>query len=285
MSLTTSIYQTGAVAAQQLLTAVYGLNPKHAMPNKPPQFSIITVVYNDVGGLVLTKTSIASQTFTDFEWIVIDGGSSDGAVDFLKQCDPLDLSWVSEKDRGIYDAMNKGMLKSSGEYLVFLNAGDTLPSSDTLSQVRKALGIVPKPDVLLGGAEYIFPDGKTLFRPPKKVAQSIWHGLPANHQATYYSRAILEGLLYDIKYKICGDYYLIAKLYKKGFTPVYLEKPLVRFEVGGASYVNRRLLFWEPFLIQRDVLLQPVLWRMASLLKRGISTLGMNVLQIIHRIK
>jgi len=255
------------------------------MPNKSPLFSIITVVYNDVGGLALTKSSIACQTFTDFEWIVIDGGSNDGAVGFLEQCDQSGLSWVSEKDRGIYDAMNKGMLKSSGEYLVFLNAGDTFPSSGTLAQVSDALAVVPKPDVLFGGAEYKFPDGKTLFRPPKMVVRSIWHGLPANHQATYYSRGILDGVQYDIKYRICGDYYLIAKLYKKGFTPAYLDKPLVRFEVGGASYVNRRLLFWEPFLIQRDVLMQPVLWRAASLIKRGISTLGMIVLQNLHRTK
>lgn len=255
------------------------------MLNIPPQFSIITVVYNDVGGLALTKSSIACQAFTDFEWIVIDGGSSDGAVGFLEQCDQIGLSWVSEKDRGIYDAMNKGMLKSGGEYLIFLNAGDVFPSSDTLRQVSASLGIVPKPDVLFGGAEYVFPDGKTIFRPPKMVAQSIWHGLPANHQATYYSREVLAGVQYDIKYKICGDYYLIAKLYKKGFTPVYLKKSLVRFEVGGASYINRRLLFWEPFLIQRDVLSLPIWWRMASLLKRGISTLGMIALQNLHQTK
>jgi putative colanic acid biosynthesis glycosyltransferase len=255
------------------------------MTSKQPQFTIITVVYNDVAGLVLTKSSIASQTFSDFEWIVIDGGSSDGTVNFLEQCDQIGLCWVSEKDNGIYDAMNKGINKSRGEYLVFLNAGDTFPSSDTLFSVYKALLSATKPDVLFGGAEYVFPDGKSLYRPPKVISKCIWHGLPANHQATYYNRNILNGLLYDPKYKICGDYYLTAKLYKKGFKAAYLETALVKFGVGGASYVNRIPLFLEPYLIQRDVLLQPLFWRIVSFLKRGISTLGMVVLQNIHRAK
>ena len=250
-----------------------------------PLFSIISVAYNDIDGLALTKSSIFSQTFSDYEWIVIDGGSSDGTVDFLEKCDEKNLQWVSEKDAGIYDAMNKGIAKSKGEYLVFLNAGDSFPASDTLFAVYKALLTTEKPDVLFGGTEYVFPDGRCLYRPPKVVSESIWHGLPANHQATYYSRTILNGLLYDTTYKICGDYYLIAKLYKMGFKPGYLETSLVRFGVGGTSYVNRAPLFWEPYLIQRDVLLEPVFLRVVSLLKRGISTLGMVVLQNIHRAK
>lgn len=253
------------------------------MISKEPQFSIITVVYNDVAGLALTRSSIASQALTDFEWIVIDGGSTDGTVEYLAQCDQAGLSWVSEKDRGIYDAMNKGMMKSKGEYLVFLNAGDAFPNAETLSSIRTALVSAKNPDVLFGGTEYVFPDGKSVFRPPKIVSKSIWHGLPANHQATYYSRNILNGLLYDLKYKICGDYYLIAQLYNKGFTAGYLSKSLVKFSVGGASYVNRSQLFLEPYLIQRDVLRLPLVLRLISFLKRGISTAGMLVLQNIHR--
>lgn len=255
------------------------------MSSKNPIFSIITVVYNDVSSLALTKSSISLQAFSDFEWIVIDGGSSDSTVEFLKKCGQVGLQWISEKDEGIYDAMNKGINKSRGEYLVFLNSGDTFPSSDTLFSVYKALLSATKPDVLFGGAEYVFPDGKSLFRPPKVLSKCIWHGLPANHQATYYSRNILNGLLYDPKYKICGDYYLTAKLYKKGIEAAYLETSLVKFGVGGASYVNRIPLFLEPYVIQRDVLLQPLFWRVVSFLKRGISTLGMIVLQNIHRAK
>jgi len=250
-----------------------------------PIFSIITVVYKDIDGLISTKESVFSQSFLSYEWIVIDGESNDGTVNFLEQCDQDRLTWVSEKDEGIYDAMNKGIIKSRGEYLVFLNAGDVFPSSDTLSSVNKALVSATKPDVLFGGTEYVFPDGRSLFRPPKNVSKCIWHGLPANHQATYYSRNILYGLLYDLKYKICGDYYLIAKLYNSGFKAAYIGISLVKFSVGGASYVNRVPLFLEPYIIQRDILQQPLVWRLVSFFKRGISTFGMLVLQNIHHAK
>ena len=248
-----------------------------------PTFSVITVTYNDLSGLTATRNSVCCQAYSSLEWVVIDGGSSDGSVSFLQQCDEQNLTWVSEPDQGIYDAMNKGIKKSKGEYLVFLNAGDVFPGPDTLSAVSEALSQNSKPDVLFGGAEYVFPDGSTVFRPPKQVSRSIWHGLPANHQATYYSRNILGGLLYDLKYKICGDYYLIAKLYTKGFRAAYAGISLVKFSVGGASYSNRVPLFLEPYRIQRDVLHEPLAWRLASFLKRGVSTLGMLALKNLHR--
>ena len=253
------------------------------MANPPPQFSIITAIYNDIEGLALTRSSIAAQSFQDFEWIVIDGGSSDGTVAFLEQSEQKNLHWYSEKDEGIYDAMNKGISRSKGKYLVFLNAGDAFASLDTLSSVAESLSFLSYPDVLFGGTEYVFPDGKYVFRRSKVATKSIWHGLPANHQATYYKRGALNGLLYDTSYKICGDYYLIAKLYTRGISMANVEIPLVKFSVGGASYVNRSKLFWEPYNIQRDVLLQPLFWRIVSLIKRGVSTLGMIALQNIHR--
>jgi len=252
------------------------------MSKSSPKISIITVSYNDVEGLVQTMSSVTSQTFKDYEWIVIDGGSEDGTVNVLKAYDQDNLRWVSEKDSGIYDAMNKGMAMSEGEYVVFLNAGDTFPDNDTLAQVGKKLLDTTGMAILFGGAEYIFPDGKAVYRPPKNAAKCIWHGLPANHQATYYGRELLEGFRYDPTYKICGDYYIIATLSRKRFDAKYLNQSLVRFEVGGASYMNRKRLFWEPYLIQRDVLHQPIILRLLSMLKRGISTLGMVVLNNIH---
>lgn len=249
------------------------------------RFSIITVVYNDLTGLVLTQSSITSQTFSDFEWIVVDGGSSDGTIQYLEQCDITNILWLSERDRGIYDAMNKGIKLSTGEYLLFLNAGDLFSQFDTLALVNQALIAAVNPDVLFGGTEYIFPDGRVVFREPKNLEKSIWHGLPANHQATYYKRQTLCGVLYDLKYKICGDYFLIATLYKAGIQAIYMHIPLVKFSVGGTSYLNRTSLFLEPYAIQRDILGRPLAWRIVSFLKRGVSTLGMIVLQNIHRVR
>lgn len=243
------------------------------------RFSIVTVVYNDVKGLNLTYQSILSQTFRSFEWIVIDGSSTDGTVDYLKSLDNQYLVWSSENDQGIYDAMNKGIKKSSGEYLLFLNAGDVFPTILTLQSVTDVLSMRSDPDVVFGGVDLSFSNGFTLYRSPKNIEKSIWHGLPANHQATYYNRKSIANLKYDSKYKICGDYYLIAKLYKQGITVTYVNHSLVKFKVGGTSYINRANLFLEPYIIQRDVLDRSFPVRLLSLLKRLISTITIVSIQ------
>ena len=238
-----------------------------------PQFSIITVVYNDVGGLALTKSSIISQHFRNFEWLVIDGGSSDGAVNFLEQCDPINLRWVSEKDQGIYDAMNKGVGMCRGDYVVFLNAGDCFSDSGVVADVSAFLS-TPKGlpvDVLCCGANLVLADGRKVYRAPKIVDEYIWHGLPANHQATYYRKVILGVQPYDLHFNMCGDYFLAATLYVKNATFGYLDRPVVEFFLDGVSYSWRKELFMEPYAIQQQVLLLGFGWRILSLFKRFVS--------------
>lgn len=249
-----------------------------------PIFSIITVVYNDPAGLALTHNSIASQSLKNFEWIVIDGNSTDTTLECLKNTSINNMVVVSESDNGIYDAMNKGIKKCSGRFLTFLNAGDIFSHSETLSEVSTSINSTNiNIDVLFGGTEYIFPDSWSVYRPPKSLELSIWHGLPANHQATYFSKEVMRGFAYDLKYKICGDYYLIASLFKKNLRAWYLNKSIVKFEVGGTSYNNRSLLLLEPYLIQRDILMKPLWLRAVSFFKRCLSTLLMVSLLTIHK--
>ena len=101
------------------------------------KFSIITVNYNNKEGLRNTIESVIHQTYRDFEYIVIDGGSTDGSVDILKKYDQQINYWVSEKDSGIYNAMNKGISKAHGEYLNFMNSGDCFYALDNLERVAK----------------------------------------------------------------------------------------------------------------------------------------------------
>lgn len=247
------------------------------------KFSIVTVVRNDLAGLQKTTESICSQKYRDYEWIVIDGGSTDGTVDYLRGLSCSYLTWSSEKDHGIYDAMNKGIITCHGEYLIFLNAGDLFPNSTTLSLVADTISINNNPDVLFGGAELVFANAGVFFRPPKKLEGYIWHGLPANHQATYYKRKALGGMLYDPTYKICGDYYLVAQLFKQGICAAYLNQTLVKFSIGGASYYNRYPLFLEPYKIQRDILGISFPIRAVSLAKRLISNIAMVSLQHFYK--
>lgn len=243
------------------------------------RISIITVVLNDLDGLKRTHRSVFEQSNKNFEWIVRDGGSDGRTIDFLLSLGDA-VKWVSEPDRGIYDAMNRGVSMSVGEYVVFMNAGDTFCDSETLASVSSYLLAEHRgADVLFGGAMLSFSGwGRTVYRPPRLVEASLWHGLPANHQATYYRRSLLSQTPYDLKYSLCGDYYLAATLMRSGASAAYLDEPLAIFEVGGQSYKRVGQLFAEPYRIQRDVLGIPWYYRLASVLKRLVSTLGFVVL-------
>lgn len=242
--------------------------------------TIVTVVYNDLAGLRKTYESVCSQSNRDFRWVVVDGGSTDGAADYLLSLDCPFLDWSSEADEGIYDAMNRGVSRSAGEYVVFMNAGDVFFDSDVLAKVGMCLsGCQSGADILYGGAMLSFPgSGRKVYRAPRRAEKSLWHGLPANHQATFYRRALLGMEPYDLQYQLCGDYYLSASLIRDGARAVYLDEPLATFEVGGLSYTRRTRLFAEPYCIQRDVLGLPWYYRLASMCKRFISMMGFVLL-------
>lgn len=237
----------------------------------PPLLSIVTVVLNDPEGLVRTGDSLLKQTLRP-EWIVVDGGSSKSTLDVLHNFGSA-VQWISEKDKGIYDAMNKGVSMCSGDYVVFLNAGDCFSDSEVLADISSFLSTpqVSVVDVLCCGANLILTDGRKVYRPPKIVDEYIWHGLPANHQATYYRRVMLGAQPYDLRFKICGDYFLAATLYIKKATFGYLDRAVVEFFLDGVSASWRKELFMEPYAIQKKVLLLGLGWRNLSLVKRFVS--------------
>ena len=104
-----------------------------------PTFSIITITYNAVRLVEQTLLNVLSQSYPNIEYIVIDGGSTDGTVDIIKRYESGLAYWVSEPDKGIYDAMNKGLQKATGDYVWFINAGDSLCSSDTVSSMGRRI--------------------------------------------------------------------------------------------------------------------------------------------------
>jgi putative colanic acid biosynthesis glycosyltransferase len=242
-------------------------------------FSVVTVVLNDIEGLRRTKDSLFCQNYKNFEWIVRDGSSTDGTTSLLESFSE-DVKWISQTDLGIYDAMNQGVSLCSGDFVVFMNAGDIFHDNGTLGKVAEALcANNQSADVLFGGAMLSFPrSGRQVYRPPRKAKDYLWHGLPANHQATYYRKTLLDNTPYNMQYSLCGDYYLAAMLMRKGAYDTYMDLPLATFEVGGQSYKKLGQLFLQPYRIQRDVLGSPLHYRLASLLKRCISRIGFVLL-------
>ena len=243
------------------------------------KFSIVTVVLNDLRGIRATHLSLLRQRNKNYEWIVKDGGSVDGTKEFLESL-AEDFKLISGKDSGIYDAMNLCVQYAKNDFVVFMNAGDIFYDEDVLSNVESSiLNGDEEGDILFGGAILRFPRANIdFYRTPRKSATCLWHGLPANHQATYYRRSLLEKCPYDLKYSLCGDYYLDVKFIELGAIEKYLNRPLAIFEVGGESYKRLSQLFIEPYYIQRDVLRSPFYLRIASAIKRLVSTLAFIVL-------
>lgn len=163
------------------------------------KLSIITVNYNDAIGLERTIRSVISQTFRDYEFIIIDGGSTDNSVDVIKKYEEHIDYWVSEHDGGIYSGMNKGLRQAKGEYLNFMNGGDCYFSSNVLEQIF-SLGV--ETDIITGthiGSPHpnVGKDGVTLY--------NLYTGA-VDHQASFIKREIALKHPYDEKYKIVSDW-------------------------------------------------------------------------------
>lgn len=245
-----------------------------------PVFSIVTVVLNDICGFRETKHSVLSQLHKALEWIVVDGGSTDGTSEEISATTFPMLQTISEPDDGLYDAMNKGIDLCSGQYVIFMNAGDVFWSSNTLQAIDTSLNHqATKPDVILGSALISFENGREYLRTPRVLEKTIWHGLPAVHQATLYKVDRLRKCNYSLRYSICSDYYLISKLFGEGIETLYLEEVICRFKVGGVSYQNHGALFFEPWAIQRDILKMNVFVRAVSLIRRVATTAIQSVMR------
>lgn len=154
----------------------------------PPTFSIITVTYNASRWLERTILSVLSQSYASIEYLVIDGGSTDGTVDLIKQYEAGIAYWVSEPDRGLYDAMNKGLQRATGDYVWFINAGDTIYTADTVQKIVASLKKnVSLPDVLYGETAIVDAEGRSLgmrrLKAPRRLTwKSFRMGMLVCHQ-------------------------------------------------------------------------------------------------------
>ena len=206
------------------------------------KLSIITVNFNNLEGLKATMESVLSQTFKDYEWIVIDGGSTDGGKELLESNNDTISYWVSEPDRGIYHAMNKGIAVAKGEYCQFLNSGDTLISPDILEKVFS----YELSDVNYGDAWFV-KEGKVVEKRtyPDPISLSYLFRLPLSHQASFIRTSLVKQHLYHEQYSISADRAFFLELYVKGYHFLHLPLPIVYFDMSGIgsnpeTYPERR---------------------------------------------
>lgn len=199
------------------------------------KFSIVTVSYNAVNSLEKTIQSVLAQTYKDTEYIIIDGGSTDGTVDVIRHYSERINYWVSEPDKGIYDAMNKGIGEATGDYLIFMNADDTFVNSSVLSKVADLID--EKADVVYGNWQITTEYGTFHCVPNNiKLLDKKW---VLAHQALFCSVSLLKERPFDISYRFCGDYEQISSYYLNGKKFQYIDVEIANMPItGGATYDN-----------------------------------------------
>lgn len=204
--------------------------------------TVITINYNNAPGLRKTLESVSSQTSKSFEYIIVDGASSDGSEDIIRNFhikSDLKCRFVSEADTGIYNAMNKGLGLASRDYVLFLNSGDMFNSIFTISEICSTLETYDFPTALYG--DIIFVDSinkvKRKWVSGSFVRYKFLLGWMLPHPGTAIKLREIEKLgLFDESYHIAADYDLIYRLfYVEKLDAVYLSKALVRMEEGGVS--------------------------------------------------
>jgi len=168
-----------------------------------PKVSVITVVRNDRAGLSKTISSVASQEYPHLEYVVIDGASTDGSVDVIRNNESVITSWTSEPDNGLYDAMNKGKTAATGDYILFLNAGDTFPAKDAL---RRMLTPRPDPDTIVFGNVVLSHGDLQWHRPFRKNGVAdVFDGYLPHHQTILYPRCFFQENDYDMQFRVVAD--------------------------------------------------------------------------------
>lgn len=203
-----------------------------------PLISVVTVCLNAAGTLPAAIASVLAQEFGDYEYVVIDGGSTDGSVELLRAAAAESagrLKWSSEPDFGLYDAMNKGLAVASGEYVEFLGADDLL-APGALAAVARVLDDGVRPDIVCGAADVCGAIGEW-HEPPRAVGPSgLPRRAPARHQSMFVRReAALAAGGFDVRYRIAADYDLYLRLLELGATQVLIGDTLSEFALGGVS--------------------------------------------------
>ncbi len=200
-----------------------------------PKLSIITIVYNNVRDIERTLQSVLNQTYPNIEYLVIDGASNDGTLEILKKYESRLSKLITEKDEGIYDAMNKGLAAATGDYVLFMNSGDELYAPDT---VQKVFASAEDADIYYGETEMYDENWQSLGRrrhqaPAKFTWKSFRLGMSVSHQAIYIRRSLTEA--YDLQYQLSSDIDWVIRAAKKAKKIVRVEAYVAKYLVGGMS--------------------------------------------------
>ena len=215
-----------------------------------PKLSVITVVFNNVRDIERTMLSVLNQTYPNIEYLIIDGKSNDGTLEIIKKYQNR-IKLISEKDAGIYDAMNKGLNIATGDYVLFMNSGDEIYAPDTVAKVFAA---ADDADIYYGETEMINDQGESLgqrrHKAPEKFSwRSFKYGMSVSHQAIYIKRSLTEQ--YNERYHLSADIDWIIRAAKKANKKriVKVAGYVAKYLVGGMSKRRHKQSLIERYAI------------------------------------
>ena len=215
-------------------------------------FSIITVTYNAGRVLETTIQSVSSQFYPNIEYIIIDGGSKDGTTDIIKHHESKINHWISEPDKGIYDAMNKGLRKATGDYVWFLNAGDVLKNESIVAQIAQIAVGNMMPDIIYGETDLMDMDGSVFaerrLKTPEHLSwKSFKMGMLVCHQAFIVKRVLAPE--YDLQYRLSSDFDWCIRCMREADKIANSQLRIVNYLYEGATTANRKASLKERYNI------------------------------------
>lgn len=209
-----------------------------------PKISVITVCFNAIQTIEKTILSTLNQDYPNVEYIIIDGNSNDGTVDVIKKYSKEISYWISEKDHGIYDAMNKGIKVATGDWITFRNSGDYFLSSHSLSDFFRQE--VDRDVSVLHGNCYLVNEWGYIKKEPDILKFSYDIGvMPVIHPATFIKTSVHKQHLFNLSYRSSADYDLILRLLKEGYKFEYRPITIVVFDSVGFSTINWNISYFE----------------------------------------
>jgi len=203
-----------------------------------PLFSVITINYNNHIGLKKTISSIVSQSYSNFQLIIIDGGSSDDFLNVIKLYESHISFWCSEKDKGIYDAQNKGISKATGDYLIFMNSGDCFTGNNVLQKSAQFIEEKKGHKIYYGNTNLIEEDGVRRFlAPPEIIDLNFFFFATLNHQSCFIHKELFATYgMYSLEYKISADYDFFLKVFlNEPEAYCYMNELICDYENYGTS--------------------------------------------------
>ena len=194
------------------------------------KISIVTIVYNGSDIIENTINSVINQTYINIQYIIIDGGSKDGTQDIIKKYEEKISYWKSEPDKGIYDAMNKGIAASTGDYIIFMNAGDRFYDVNTIKDVFNKNN---SEDIIYGNT--ILDTDGVLSLSVAKQFEKIKYGMPFCHQSVFVKLSLMKKHNFSLDYKLASDYNFFVALYKDKASFRKTDQLVVVYDNCGAS--------------------------------------------------